>query len=170
MNVVLTGFMGAGKTAVGRILAEKLKKEFFDTDEMVERRAGKTISEIFSDSGEPAFREMEREVVLAVAAFDGKVISTGGGAVLRRESVEALRKNGIIINLDSRPEKIFERLKNSDDRPLLEQTDAQTKIRKLLAERERFYADCDFRVDTSIMSPDDIAERIIAYLEARGYK
>lgn len=170
MNVILTGFMGTGKTAVGRILAERLKKEFLDTDEMVERRAGKTVSEIFSSGGELAFREMESEVALAVAGFDGKVISTGGGAVLRRENVEALRRNGIIINLDSRPEKIFERLKNTDGRPLLKKPDVVGEIKKLLAERERFYADCDFRVDTSLMSPDEVAGRIIAYLEARGHK
>ncbi|MDI6758010.1 MAG: shikimate kinase [Endomicrobiia bacterium] len=168
MNIVLTGFMGTGKTATGKILASRLKREFVDTDRLVERRSGKTILEIFASAGEKAFRDLENEVVSEVSLLENKVISTGGGVVLRRENIAILRKNAIIINLAASPEKIFERLKNTDDRPLLKKPDVIGEIKKLLAEREPFYADCDFRLDTGDLNEVAAAERIMEYMASRG--
>lgn len=160
--------MGTGKTTVGRALASSLKKDFIDTDEIIARRAGKTIARIFSDDGERAFRDAESAVAVEIAGMDGKVVSTGGGIVLRRENISHLRKNGIIINLTSSPAKIYERLKNDGgSRPLLDKPDVPSEIKKLLVEREPFYADCDVRIDTGLLSAEAAAESIIRSLAGR---
>jgi len=160
--------MGTGKTAVGRALAAALKKDFIDTDGIIETRAGKSVARIFSEDGERVFRDAESAVAVEVAGMDGKVVSTGGGIVLRRENMSHLRKNGIIINLTSSPAKIYERLKNDGgSRPLLDKPDVPSEIKKLLAAREPFYADCDVRIDTGLLSPESAAESIIRSLAGR---
>jgi shikimate kinase len=160
--------MGTGKTSVGRALAAALKKGFIDTDEIIEKRAGKSISRIFAEDGERAFRDAESAVAVEVAGMDGMVVSTGGGIVLRRENMSHLRKNGIIINLTSSPSKIYERLKNDGgSRPLLAKPDVPSEIKKLLAEREPFYADCDVRIDTGHLSAETAAKDIIRGLAGR---
>lgn len=133
-SIVLTGMPCSGKTTLGRILSERLGRELVETDDEVIAEAGMPITEIFSRYGEKYFRDLESKAILKAASTGGKVISTGGGAVLRKENVDALRMNGTIVFLD-RP---LEELLPSDDRPLANDAD---KIRKLYAERYSVYTD-----------------------------
>lgn len=164
MNVVLTGFMGTGKTEVGKALAEKLGYEFLDTDELIEKRVGLKISEIFEKFGEPYFRKIESEVVEDVSKLNKKVISTGGGVVLKSENMENLSKNSIIINLRASPEEIYNRLKDKDDRPLLKKDDVLGEIKKLLEVRKKFYERCDYYIDTDGLTTQEVVEKVFGYL------
>ena len=159
-NLIITGFMGTGKTVVGRMLARRMGLRFVDCDELIERRAGTTISEIFRRQGEPAFRAMERKIVREVTEQSGQVIATGGGAVKDPRNVRRLRGSGTMICLHARPEVIWRRLKHMKDRPLLRVADQRKRIEELLAERARFYAKADLAADTSDFTPAQVVRRI----------
>ena len=131
-NVVLIGMPGSGKSTVGRLLAEKLGRELTDTDDLIVRRAGRPITEIFAARGETAFRDLESEVVRDVSQTGGKIVATGGGAILRRENVDQLRSNGILVYLD-RP---IDSITPTSDRPL---ADGVEKIRALKEKRDPIY-------------------------------
>ena len=131
-SVALIGMPGSGKSTVGRLLADKLGKKLTDTDEEIVRRAGKTVPEIFQTQGERAFRDLESEVIRHLSLSGGGVIATGGGAILRKENVDALRSNGVLIFLD-RP---LSELTPTSDRPL---SDREDKLRALYREREPLY-------------------------------
>jgi shikimate kinase len=140
-NIILTGFMGTGKTAVGKLLAEKLGYDFFDTDTFIETRHGRTIPQIFAQSGEAAFRVMEREVTLKLAGREGLVISTGGHLMLDPINAAELMRNGRVFCLTANPEEILARLSkgNFAQRPLLAGPNPAQRIAKLLAERQEGY-------------------------------
>ncbi|MFQ5800722.1 MAG: shikimate kinase [Candidatus Hydrothermarchaeales archaeon] len=163
-NIILTGFMGAGKSAVGKKLAERLSMEIIDTDDVIEQESGMKISDIFSQSGEPHFRKLEKIVVEEVSTFNNHVIITGGGVVVNKENIENLRKNGIIVYLHTTPEVIYERVKSETHRPLLQAKDPMKKIKELLDYRAQFYANNDIEVDTSNLSVDEVVEEIIKHL------
>jgi len=167
-NVVLIGFMGTGKTAVGRRVAARLGCPFVDTDTLIEERAGRPIPRIFAEDGEAAFRQLEAEVVDAAAGRDGVVIATGGGVVLRPENMARLRQTGVIVALRADPKAILARVGGSV-RPLLA-GDPEGSIRRLLAERDVLYGEADLAVDTTALSPEDAAARVIAFVTrpARG--
>lgn len=168
-NIVLIGFMGTGKTAVGRRLAQRLKREFVDTDQEIERITGKTVAQIFARDGEVRFRSEEALLTKKLAAREGLVISTGGGLVLNPENVKLLGENGVFIHLKASPEVIYQRLKNKKNRPLLLKGDKRERIKSLLAEREEVYsrlAGCT--VDTGEVSVDEAVERIVSYLKEMG--
>lgn len=131
-NLVLIGMPGSGKSVVGKILSGSTGKPLADTDELIVRRAGKSIPEIFAREGEPAFRDLESEVILDLSRRGGQVISTGGGAVLRPENVTALRQNGRLFWLDRDPDS----LRPTDDRPL---ADTAEKMKALYRQREPVY-------------------------------
>ena len=118
-NIFLIGFMGCGKSTMARLLKEKTGKELIEMDETIEREEGKSINEIFEMYGETYFRDLESELVRRIADKGGAVVSCGGGAILRPENVENMKKNGIIIYLSATPETIYQRVKNSTHRPLL---------------------------------------------------
>ncbi len=160
-NIVLTGFMGTGKTAVGRELARMLGMGFVELDEEIERAEGMKIKDIFSRFGEPYFRDKETEMVKRFAAQEGVVISTGGGVVLRQENMDALREKGIIVCLWASPETILQRTSTSDDRPLLNVDDPLKKIKELLEYRRPFYEKADIMIDTEGKSPHEIAKEIV---------
>ena len=160
-NVVLTGFMGTGKSAVGRELAQLLGMELVDVDEMIEMDQQMPIPEIFRLHGEPRFREIETEMIRRVAKRDNLVISTGGGAVLREENMEALRSTGSIFCLFASAETIHERTRSSDNRPLLKADNPMARIRELLAARRPYYEKAGALVDTEGKSPRQIAEEIV---------
>ena len=176
MNLVFTGFMGSGKTAIGKIAAEKLGRAFFDTDFMIEKGAGLNINDIFENSGEEAFRKIESETVAAAAGMDNIVISCGGGVVTVPENIAVLKKNGIIVNLFASPELLLERISKSGRRPLIaEASNPLGKIKRMLSERAQYYKNCDFAFDTGGLSPAECAEGIlngfnIAGILERGYK
>lgn len=163
-NIILTGFMGAGKSAVGKKLAERLSMEIIDTDDVIEQESGMKISDIFSQFGEDHFRKLEKMVVEEISTFNNHVIITGGGVVVNKENIENLRKNGIIVYLHTTPEVIYERVKSETHRPLLQAKDPMKKIKELLDYRAQFYANNDIEVDTSNLSVDEVVEEIIKHL------
>ncbi|HTY13478.1 MAG TPA: shikimate kinase [Candidatus Omnitrophota bacterium] len=166
MNIILIGFMGVGKSEVGRALAARLNLNFIDTDAVIEKSEGRSISSIFEKEGEPRFRDIETEVVRTLEDYDGFVISTGGGMVLKDENVKMLKAIGPLVLLNSRPDVIHDRLQDNDDRPLLKRGDKLENITGLLAKREPFYAGAaDFTVDTSDITPQEAAEEIIKWLK-----
>ena len=159
-NIILTGFMGVGKTSVGTRLAKDLGYAFVDTDTLIEADQKITIAEIFATFGEPRFRDVEARIILQVLEDEGQVISTGGGAVIRDENRAAFKKAGLVVCLTARPEVIFERIKHETHRPLLQTPDPLSKIRELLAGREKFYHQADLIIDTSEKSVDDAVREI----------
>jgi len=122
-NIVLVGFMGTGKTSVGKILAEKLKRPVIDVDRRIEKSRRQTIGEIFEKHGEPYFRELEKSVILQVSREKGTVITTGGGAVLDPQNLAALKAGGWVVALFAKPETVFQRVGRSKQRPLLKGKD-----------------------------------------------
>jgi shikimate kinase len=163
LNIVLMGFMGTGKTSVGKILAARLGWAFLDTDAMIEKDVGAPVRRIFETSGEAAFREMEERAVALAAMMDKAVISTGGGVPLSERNVRELERNGVTICLTAAPETILERVKNEAGvRPLLKEGDPLAKIRALLAGRREAYARARHQVATDGLSPERVAERVLA--------
>lgn len=161
MNIVLTGFMATGKSAVGRVLAKKLGYAFFDTDEMIEKETGLPITQIFSSAGESAFRDMESRIVALVAMLDRVVIATGGGVPLRPDNMNELEKNGKIVFLTARPETVVSRLRAEGvTRPLLAGDDVKVRVSELLEQRKAAYARCHHRVETDGLSPENVADRV----------
>lgn len=160
-NIVLTGFMGAGKSTVGRRLARALGRKLVDTDDMVEREAGMSISEIFAKYGEDYFRDLEEEAVAAAASLENHVIITGGGVVLREKNMQNLRKNGVIIYLHATPEVIYERIKHQTHRPLLRVEDPLSRIRELLDFRAPYYANHDFKIDTTGLTVEEVVAKVL---------
>jgi len=161
MNIVLVGFMGTGKNAVGRLLAEQLKMDFVDTDSVIEQREGRKISEIFEVDGEPYFRRIEKEVCREVSEKDGMVVSAGGGAVLDEENISNFKKGSILICLQAAADVILERTKHSKHRPLLNVPDPKARIQQLLDQRASHYAKADHSIDTSSLVPEDVAAKIV---------
>ncbi|MFA5352863.1 MAG: shikimate kinase [Thermodesulfovibrionales bacterium] len=161
-NIVLTGFMGTGKTEVGKILAVRLGYSLIDADSEIEREQGVTITEIFQRSGEAGFRDIEADVIRRLSERERTVISTGGGAVLRQENMDNLRKKGVIVCLTASAEAIYNRICTDTGRPLLQVEDPKAKISELLAFRKPFYEKADIMIDTEGKTPGEVAEEIMA--------
>jgi shikimate kinase len=166
-NIVLTGFMGIGKSTVSRDLARMTGLRAVELDDEVERAAGMSIKEIFEKHGEVRFRDMETEQIRRVSGGTGQVISTGGGAVMREENMEALRAGGVVVCLWAEVETILERTGRNSDRPLLNVEDPEAKVRELLSLREPYYKKADIIVHIEGKSPREVAEEI---LERTGWK
>ncbi len=160
-NIVLAGFMGTGKTEVGRLLAQRLGYVLVDVDEEIEKEQKMKISDIFQQYGEPAFRDMESATIRRLSGRDRAVISTGGGAVLRQENIDILRQRGIIFCLQASAATIYERTKNNQDRPLLRVEDPLNRINELLTSRQSCYEKADVMIDTEGKTPVEVAEEII---------
>jgi shikimate kinase len=160
-NIVLTGFMGTGKTAVGRELARLLNMQLIDIDTKIEDAEKMTINEIFKQFGEPRFREIETEMIKKLSESKNRIISAGGGAVLKQENMSILTKSGIVVCLTATPETILRRTGNSNDRPLLQVENPLEKIKELLNFRKPFYEKVDIMIDTEGKTPLQIAEEII---------
>jgi shikimate kinase len=167
-NIVLTGFMGTGKTAVGRELSRLLNMKLVDVDTEIEKSEQMTINEIFKQFGELRFREIETEMIRELSERKDVIISTGGGAVLRQENVDILRKQGIIVCLMATPETILKRTSHSSHRPLLQVEDPFGKIKELLDFRRPFYEKADIMIDTDGKTPRQIAEEIIDKIKDRA--
>lgn len=161
-NIILTGFMGAGKSTVGMRLAERLKMEFVDLDREIEKVTGMSVSQIFKRYGEIRFRSEENLMVEKLAKRDGLVIATGGGTILREENMQILRNNGIIILLEASPEDIFARVsRKRGTRPLLRKNLTIENIEAMLADRDPFYQQADHRINTSGKDLDTIVKEIM---------
>lgn len=163
-NIVLVGFMATGKSTVGRELARQLSFDVADTDDLIEERAGKSISDIFSEDGEEALRNLESEIAQEVSNLTGHVIITGGGIVLREANIQALKKAGPIFCLTASPEVILQRTQGTSHRPLLQTPDPLGRIRELLQIREPFYDSSDYMIDTSAMTILEVVEWIMDML------
>jgi len=160
-NIVLTGFMGAGKTAVGRELSRILGWKIIDVDDEIVKARSMTINEIFSKLGEPAFRDMETEMIRKVSQNRNVIISTGGGAVLRQENMDMLREHGVIVCLWASPETVLRRTGGNKERPLLQAEDPLKRIQELLEFRKPFYEKADSMIETDEKSPFHIAKEIL---------
>ncbi len=163
-NIVLVGFMGTGKSSAGRILAERLGMNFIDMDDEIVRREGVTIPEIFRDRGEPAFRALERALVIELAAQSGYVVSTGGGIVLNPDNLRDFARTGRVFCLHATPEAILKRVEHDTNRPLLQGGDKLARISELLAKRQPLYDAIPDRIDTDGHQPADTAAAILARL------
>ncbi len=160
-NLALIGFMGTGKSSVGRLAASLLHFTFLDTDHVIEARAGRSIADIFQQDGEPAFRELERHVVEELTLRTKTVISTGGGLPLNEANLVSLKTHALVVCLWASPETVYERVRGADHRPLLNDPDPQARIRELLAVREPFYRQADVLVSTEMRSVRDVAIQVI---------
>ena len=161
-NVVLIGFMGTGKTSVGRLLAARLGCAFHDLDKKIEECCGMSIPAMFAQHGEPYFRAREKEAVRAAAERTNLVIATGGGTVKDAENVALLRQNGVLVALTADVDTILQRARGA--RPVLDSADAgdrRAAVVRLLEERRHLYESADITVDTSGRAPLEVAEYII---------
>lgn len=161
-NIILIGFMGVGKTSLGKLLASKLGRGFIDLDEKIEHDAGLTIPKIFETYGEKYFRELEKAAVKEICTRRNIVIATGGGTVKDAENLQMLKNSGVIICLTTEPEEIFRRTEKRGERPVLDGggNERLETIKKLLAEREEFYSQADYKIDTTSWSPLQIVNKI----------
>jgi shikimate kinase len=166
-NIALIGFMGAGKTAVAKILADKLSKKLVELDGLIELKAGKSIPDIFRQDGEIAFRELEIETTRKVAEGNNQVIACGGGIVLNKINIDRLKERAVVVYLTASPDAILQRIgADGTARPLLAKGDKALTIRQMLEFRQPFYERAaDIKIDTSGLDITAAAETIIARLE-----
>ncbi len=163
-NIVLIGFMGSGKSTVGRVLHKRLGYPLLDMDSVIEQRAGKPITEIFAQQGEAAFRDMETALLeeLMERTADRRIISTGGGIVVREGNRPLLRKLGYVVWLHAPVEVILERTGKNRDRPLLHTVDPAERVRTLMEERKPWYREtAHLRVDVAGLDCDELASGIL---------
>ncbi len=166
LNVYLIGMMGAGKSAVGRPLAEALGYRFLDADDALKQVAGRTIPEIFATDGEAGFRELETAVLGQIASWHSLVVATGGGVVTRPENWGHMRQ-GVVVWLDAPAPLLLQRLRaDSTPRPLLQAGDPVARLGELLAQRQPLYAQADLRVQQAGASPAQVAQQVLADLAA----
>lgn len=163
-NIVLVGFMACGKTFTSRELARRLNRERVSTDELIEQREGRSIPDIFSQSGEPYFRQVERQAVAEAAGRENLVIDCGGGVARDPANFSALRKSGIIFYLYASPEAVYRRTRGRTDRPLLNVSDPLAKIKELLAERDPHYRQADFLIDSNEDNINKVVDDILDIL------
>lgn len=165
-NIVLVGFMGSGKSTIGRRLAKRLGFQFLDTDHLVVERSGKEIPRIFAEQGEAAFRELETSVLNSLSHLHRCVIATGGGAVVRETNRAIMRQLGFVVGLTAAEEIIFERVSRNNKRPLLHTEDPRGTLSRLLGDRREAYREAaQFVLDTSHLTHDEAVEVIVS--EAR---
>lgn len=160
-NIALTGFMGCGKTAVGRVVARVAGFEFLDTDQFIEEHVGMTIQRIFEEHGEETFRRYEREVVTRLAERENTVIATGGGLLVDAENMGTMKQYAMVFCLWASPESIWRRVKGQSHRPLLNTDDPKQRIIDLLEERKPAYSRSDMLINTEYRSAKDVANLIL---------
>nr|MBU1328250.1 shikimate kinase [Candidatus Omnitrophota bacterium] len=163
-NIILVGFMGTGKSVVGKKLAAKLNRDFVELDDIVETREKMPIKDIFEKKGELYFRLVEKKIVKEASQLKNKVISAGGGAIVDEENFKNLKNSGTIICLKASPETILKRTKGLKTRPLLNVHDTKKQIEELLKKRETYYNKADFSIETDNISIDEIVLKIIAFI------
>lgn len=159
-NLLLVGFMGTGKSTLGRLLARRWNRPFVDTDEAVERLAGKSVAEIFAQDGEPAFRALERRVVEGGLPAAGAIIACGGGLVVPEGMGSLVASKGVVVTLFASPESILRRVGGRSHRPLLAGDDPAARVRELLAAREKAYLSCGIAVYTDGRTLQQMAETV----------
>lgn len=160
-NIVLIGFMGSGKTSVGKKLSKVLKREFIDMDDFIEKKEGISVNEIFKIKGEEYFRQLEKDLCIKFSEPKNKIIATGGGVIKSSENVNNLKKGGVILYLKSTPKQIAFNLRYDNTRPLLAGGGKERKIAALMEEREPLYNKCaDIIINVSNINIDETIEKI----------
>lgn len=164
-NIVLTGFMGSGKTSVGKRLSMELKREFIDMDDFIVTKEGMSVNEIFKTRGEAYFREQERELCSRFSVPKSKIIATGGGVIKNDENMKNLKSGGIVFYFKSTPARIAYNLRFDNSRPLLAGDNKEEKIKSLMLEREPLYEKyADIIIDVSNIDIDATIESIKSYI------
>ena len=168
-NISLIGFMGTGKSSVGRLVATQLHFNFIDTDELIESRVGRSIAEIFAQAGETGFRSIEKQVVADLARMERTVFATGGGLAAQTDNLASLKEHSLVVCLWASPDAIWERVRHQNHRPLLNDPDPMGRIRQLLSAREAFYKQADVLVNTEMRSVKEVAHHVLhQYHSARS--
>ena len=172
MNLVMTGFMGTGKSSVGRLVAEALALDFVDTDDLIVERAGMEIKDIFAVHGEARFRELEREVIEEVTSTGTNlVLATGGGAVVDPVNRERLKGWGVVVCLTASFDAILSRVGGGDERPLLGEEEktgvAESRARTLMEERRAAYEEAELTVDTTALTTAEVATAVLQYISQK---
>jgi shikimate kinase len=162
MNLVITGFMGTGKSTVGRRVSELLKIPFFDVDETIKRQTGRSIADLFRDKGEASFRAMESSIIQELSMQNKAVIATGGGALMNPTNRDFLEKRGILVCLTARTGTLLERLKDDLTRPLLAGENMKERIDRLMQERQAVYAMCPIQITTDDKTITQVADEVVA--------
>ena len=161
-NLVLIGFMGCGKSSVGRRLSGLTGHKFTDTDDLIVQTEQRSISEIFAQNGEEYFRDAERRALEGLIGASGLILSTGGGLILRPSNREILKQIGIVAWLDADPDILFERASRSGKRPLLQTENPRATFDQLIASRREIYAEtADFRLDSTMLNHDEAAQMLL---------
>jgi shikimate kinase len=164
--LILTGFMGSGKSTVGKVVAERTGFSFVDLDAEIVAATGCSINDIFARDGEEAFRALESsQLEKVLSGGEGMVVATGGGAVISGQNRALMRSRGVVVNLKVTLKQVLTRLDGCGDRPLLTGEDAAKRAKALMDEREQFYADADIRIDTDGKSVEDVAAEILCRLK-----
>ncbi|MBF0215572.1 MAG: HD domain-containing protein [Candidatus Omnitrophica bacterium] len=163
-NIVLVGFMGTGKTSVGKMLSMCLDKPYISVDDIIEKKEGLSITDIFAGKGEEYFRKLESEIIREISGREDQIIDTGGGAVLNEGNIAALKRSGVLFCLTALPETIYNRVKEQAHRPLLKVDDPRKKVAELLSVRKQFYEMADHMVPTDDLDVAHISGRIIDVL------
>lgn len=163
-NIVLIGFMGSGKSVVSQRLASRLKRKIISTDEMMVKREGRSIAEIFRDSGEDYFRQCEKKIIKDISRETEGIIDCGGGVVLDPENLASLKEKGILFYLEASPEIIYQRVKGQRHRPLLDCENSRARIEELLRARRPFYQQADYTIDADRKSAEQACKEIMAVM------
>ncbi len=160
-NLILIGFMGSGKSTVGKILSKSLEMKFFDTDLEIEKEQGKKVQDIFSERGEDYFRQLEKDMAMKLSKMNNAIISTGGGIILNEINIENLKKDGVVFFLDVNKKNLYKRLQNTKGRPLLEGDELWNKINNVLSSRmEKYLKSADYTIKVGNEVPYETAEDI----------
>ena len=173
ISLYLIGMMGSGKTTIGKLLADRFEYQFFDTDQLIEQITRQSVSEIFAESGESVFRQLETQVMSELSSYVRKMVSTGGGIVITPENWGHLR-SGVIIWLDVPIDVLKSRLESDTSRPILQSSvDLETKLESLFCDRSELYAQADVRIsiehhDTPEIICDRILEALIVACEEKA--
>ena len=162
-NVFLVGFMGSGKSTIASYLAENYGMEIIDMDQLIVEREGMAIPDIFAQKGELYFRDVETSLLIEIQGQQNKVVSCGGGVVLREKNIQAMKKSGQVVLLNAKPETILERVKDDDNRPLLRGNKNVQFIRDMMEKRQpKYEAAADLVIHTDGKSADEICKEIIS--------
>ncbi|MGE5279344.1 MAG: shikimate kinase [Deltaproteobacteria bacterium] len=167
-NLYIIGFMGTGKTSAGQLVAQWMGLEFVDMDTLIVEREKRSIPEIFRDSGEPYFREVEKGIVAEMAKKTGLAVSCGGGTFVDPVNIDLMKKTGIVVCLTSRPETILERTRRYTQRPLLRVADPLARIKELLEARRPSYAQAHLTIDADRLTVEGTAQAIVEAVKNHG--
>ena len=167
-NLVLTGMMGVGKSTIGRILAKRLKIKFIDVDKIIEKNERKTIKQIFEENGEKYFRKLEKKITLKLLKNKKTVVALGGGAFINNEIRLKVLKTSVSIWLKVSLDKLYNRYRRNDKRPLLNKKELNKEVRDIYLARKKIYSLADFKINCDNISKDKIVEKILDFYENKS--